>query len=858
MAEVMHACTIVARNYLAQAEVLVETFRRHHPEGTFAVLLVDDPRGERPTVPGAEVVLVDEIGVAPGVLEEMCASYQLIELATALKPWMLRSLLDRGYDHAVYFDPDISIERSIDELPGLAADHSIVLTPHLTEPMPRDAGHPSEQGIMLSGTYNLGFIAVGDTPDGRRMLDWWSERLHTDSFIDVGQGFFTDQKSIDMVPGLFQHHIVHDPSWNAAYWNFATRPVARDASGQVTVGGRPPTFFHFSGYSPQLPHLLSKHQGPKPRVLLSDNPVLRELCDDYGARLTAAGFTGRQKDFVAPFRTHEGVTLTPLIRRLIRTNIRDHFTGFDREDGESLAIGGRPGLDLPTWLASPVPHWALGGLGRLLSEIYVLRPDLQAAYPDVPEGDITEFLAWVQAFGTHEMGIPAETVRIERERAAKGGYKPYISYPRRLAGQQHRIHGVEAIGYFTADLGLGETARQFVASLQTAGIPTSTSTYSRTFSRLGVDWTDIPAEGGNRADTLLMCVNADQTPQLVRDAKDRYLARRYRIGLWFWELDDFPASMQESLDEVDEVWVCSEFNAAAIRPHTSKPVTVVPHPAHAPVRSDVRVTEIADPARFTFLFVFDFLSVGERKNPWGLIEAFKRAFPEQGEAQLVIKSINGKRRPADLERLRYAAADRDDVLLIERYLDRAELDGLMWGADCYVSLHRSEGFGQTLAETMAIGKPVIATGYSGNLAFMREDNSYLVRHTLAPVPPGCDPYPPTAVWADPDLDHAAELMREVFEDPVAARDRGEAAATYIAEHFSTASLAEHARTRLEQIWAERDRRKAEREARAARKNARAAKGTTNARPDAKPTGASAGPRDAGAGNRWLSKGRRAR
>ena len=825
MAEVMHACTIVARNYLAQAEVLVETFRRHHPEGTFAVLVVDDPSGERPTVPGAEVVLVDEIGVAPGALQEMCASYQLIELATALKPSMLRFLLDRGYDHAVYFDPDISIERSIDELPGLALQHSIVLTPHLTEPMPRDAGHPSEQGIMLSGTYNLGFIAVGDTPDGRRMLDWWRERLHTDSFIDVGQGFFTDQKSIDMVPGLFQHHIVHDPSWNAAYWNFATRPVARDASRQVSVAGRHPTFFHFSGYSPELPHLLSKHQGPKPRVLLSDNPVLRELCDEYGARLKAAGFTERQKDFVAPFNTHEGVKLTPLIRRLIRTNIRDHFTGLDRQDGEGLAIGGRPGLDLASWLANPVPQWTIGGLGRLLSEVYALRPDLQAAYPEVPDGDVVQFLDWATVFGTQELGIPEQVIEMERERAAKGRHNSYVSHPRRNVGKQNRIHGVEAIGYFSADLGLGETARQFVSSLQHVNIPTSTSTYSRTLSRLGVDWTDIPTNGADRADTLLMCVNADQTPQLVKDVKARYLARRYRIGLWFWELDDFPTHMQESLSEVDEVWVCSEFNAAAIRPHTSKPVTVVPHPAHAPVRSDVRIGEISDPDRFTFLFVFDQFSVMERKNPTGAIEAFKKAFPEAGKAQLVIKSINGDKRTEAQEKLRYAAHDRPDIILVERYLSREELDGLMWNSDCYVSLHRSEGFGQTLAETMAIGKPVIATGYSGNLGFMTPDNSYLVDHTMTSVPPGCEPYPVTSSWADPDIDQAAAYMREVFDDPAAAAARGQRAADDIAAHHSNEATGRAIRARLEEVWAERD---ARAERRAARRADRADAGETNA------------------------------
>ena len=211
-----------------------------------------------------------------------------------------------------------------------------------------------------------------------------------------------------------------------------------------------------------------------------------------------------------------------------------------------------------------------------------------------------------------------------------------------------------------------------------------------------------------------------------------------------------------------------------------KPVTIIPHPAHAPERSDDAIREISDPDRFTFLFVFDQFSVMERKNPTGVIEAFKKAFPEPGKAQLIIKSINGDKRIEAQEKLRYASHDRSDIILVERYLSREELDGLMWNCDCYVSLHRSEGFGQTLAETMAIGKPVIATGYSGNLGFMTPDNSYLVDHTMTSVPPGSDPYPPTSSWADPDIDQAAAYMREVFDEPEAAAARGRRAADDIA------------------------------------------------------------------------------
>ena len=267
-ADPMHGCTIVARNYLAQAQVLVDSFRKHHPDGTFDVLLVDDPSTERPSVNGADVVLIDEIGVDPDILDAMSGAYLLIELATALKPWMLRSLLNRGYDHAIYYDPDISIERRISELPGLARDHSVVLTPHLTEPMPRDGSRPSEQDILLSGTYNLGFVAVGGTPDGRAMLDWWIERLAPTRSSTRER--LLHRPEVDrprprpVRPPVVQRPVVERRLLEPR--DASARPATRRASRSA---GRA-HFFHFSGYSPRA--AAPRQQAPGPRAPAADEP----------------------------------------------------------------------------------------------------------------------------------------------------------------------------------------------------------------------------------------------------------------------------------------------------------------------------------------------------------------------------------------------------------------------------------------------------------------------------------------------------------------------------------------------------------------------------------------------------------
>ena len=182
-----------------------------------------------------------------------------------------------------------------------------------------------------------------------------------------------------------------------------------------------------------------------------------------------------------------------------------------------------------------------------------------------------------------------------------------------------------------------------------------------------------------------------------------------------------------------------------------------------------------------------FSSIPDRKNPLGLVDAFERAFSQEDEPLLVIKSINGNRRLNYLERLRARVANMSNVLLLEDYMSAEDKNGLLALCDSYVSLHRSEGTGLTLAEAMALGKPVIGTAYSGNLEFMTEHNSYLVDYVKAEVPAGCDPYPKGWHWADPILDDAAEAMSKVFEDRGEAARRGARARTDILEKHDAAT-----------------------------------------------------------------------
>ena len=262
--------------------------------------------------------------------------------------------------------------------------------------------------------------------------------------------------------------------------------------------------------------------------------------------------------------------------------------------------------------------------------------------------------------------------------------------------------------------------------------------------------------------------------------------------------------MRPAFDTVDEVWTATDFIAEAVRAVDAKPVFTIPLPVPVPQYSPgITRARLGLPERFTFLFVFDFLSIVERKNPHGLIEAFKKAFaPDEGPV-LVLKSINGELRLAELERLRAAVGNRQDVWIVDSYYTEEEKNALLGVCDCYVSLHRSEGLGLTMAEAMALGKPVVATGYSGNLHFMTPENSYLVDYARVPVPRGCEPYPTTASWADPNLDQAAGYFREIFERPDETARRARKGQQDILERHNRETSARAISARVQAIRSER-------------------------------------------------------
>jgi glycosyltransferase involved in cell wall biosynthesis/SAM-dependent methyltransferase len=687
---------------------------------------------------------------------------------------LLRYLFEEhSLERVAYLDPDIRVYDRLDEIDELTREHGLVLIPHITTALPRDGKRPSEADILISGTYNLGFISLerGATTEG--LLDWWSERLKTDCVVAPDAGYFVDQRWMDFVHGVApDFYVLRDPSYNVAYWNLHGRELTY-RKGRYYVDGRPLRFFHFSGFDPDHRKRLSKHQT---RIEIRRGSALARACNAYADELLANGYR-RAKNWPYSYGVlPNGVTLDSGMHRLYR----------EEEGAPRQSIFTPEGSDrFVAWLNEPAPVGGEHGVTRYLYEIYSRRPDLRQEFPNLDGPDAMRLIEWHRIHGQVKL--------------------PYPVHPSAEQDSHDEPHtsdspvGVNVAGYFRAELGVGETARQVVEALKRVDMPVATVGLSASASR---------QEHAYETDTVsptfpvnLICVNADMLPTFTERAGPGFFFDRYSIGLWWWETSEFPDRFFKAFEPVDEVWVGSHFVADAVSAVSPVPVVKMTMPVTMPEIEEFDRGGLGLPEGFVFLFVFDYHSVFERKNPLALVEAFGQAFPEGSGASLVLKSINSEHYPDEHGRLMEVARGHGDIHVIDRYVTAAEKNAMFAGCDCYVSLHRSEGFGNTLAEAMYLGKPVIATGYSGNMEFMTQQNSYPVDYTLRPIGDAAGPYPATGEWAEPDVGHAARLMRRVFEDQGEASERGRRAAEDLRRNHSAEAAGRAMAERIRRVRA---------------------------------------------------------
>lgn len=392
------ACTIIAKNYLAHARVLARSIARSDPDLRLFVLVIEpldgyiDP-GRQPF----EIVQLSDLSIAD--IGALCMRSTLTELATAVKPRLLEYIFERtGCRHLLYLDPDILVLNSLKPLYASLKERSILLTPHISRAID-DSAAPSELTHLRCGLYNLGFLGVSATRTTGRMLSWWKQHLFQSCVLRPEQGFFVDQKWMDLVPLIFPDvEIVTDPGCNVAFWNLQER--------RVTLGRQPRAnnkllrFFHFSGYDPRKPDVISQYQN---RFEMNGIGAARDLFSIYRDLLIEEGYDEASRWTYSYDVFDNGAPITVFIRDLF-----DSLGERQRRFGNPFRTGTADSFF--AWINAPAEGERTNPpyVSNALHFIRASHASLRAEFPDILGRDREAFLTWAAAHvdpRTHPIGL---------------------------------------------------------------------------------------------------------------------------------------------------------------------------------------------------------------------------------------------------------------------------------------------------------------------------------------------------------------------------------------------------------------------------------------------------------------------
>lgn len=320
------AFTIIARNYYPQAEILAKSYKKYHPDHKFLVFFIDDDCITSPNYQAVPISKVDNISD----FKELCFKYSLMELATAVKPFIF-SWLFKKYDaqKVLYIDPDICFYKKIDKILEELDNHECVIIPHRTKPT-NDKKRPNEWDFMGCGYYNLGFAAFRNSTSVSTFLKWWADKLKNYAYSDIDNFMFTDQKWMDFAPSFLNTYILRDKGYDTAYWNLHEYVK--------TISPNDIYFFHFSGFVPEK-SILSKHQD---RFTLDNIGPYNKLFQDYAKQITYYNNLHPEiKNYHYPYQCFDnGVEITSQIKDIYRHIIstgNDKFSSlFDTKSKNSF------------------------------------------------------------------------------------------------------------------------------------------------------------------------------------------------------------------------------------------------------------------------------------------------------------------------------------------------------------------------------------------------------------------------------------------------------------------------------------------------------------------------------------------
>jgi hypothetical protein len=394
--------TIVSNNYLHFARTMLQSAKAHHPGASLYCVIVDTDLSYAKAL-NKEFAAISIADLKLPLGEEFLFQYSILELNTAVKPWAIEYLLEREHDVVIYVDPDVYFYTVMtDAVSALSTDADILLTPHLLAPI-IDAKTPSELDIRRAGTYNLGFCGVNESPNARKFLRWWQQKLTRNCVVDLKNGIFVDQGWIDLVPGLFEKvGILRHPGYNVAYWNLAQRPISKAVGGTYLSDNKPLVFFHFSGLDPFNPNAFSKYQD---RYMLSTLGPAVELLENYVKKVLQNGATDYSQLKYSFGHFSSGHSVPNEIRTIYRSS--EKFRA---------QMGAKP-LSNPAALNYPAVEFTVGNQlpTNAMVALWAERQDLQMAFPLKSAESIREFYRWFAKNSLLEGYFPDTVIAYHKE-----------------------------------------------------------------------------------------------------------------------------------------------------------------------------------------------------------------------------------------------------------------------------------------------------------------------------------------------------------------------------------------------------------------------------------------------------------
>ena len=382
---------------LPRARVIARSFAEHHPNAPFFVLLADEVDGYfDPEQEPYELVLLRDLDLPHG--GRFRFSHPQQRLSYAATPYLIATLLDRGYDRVVFIKQESLVLGDLRDTVSALPPGGIALTPHILAPPAADNVIERELTILLAGTFNGGFVAVAEGQTSRRFLKWWQERVHSHCLYDVAAGMHYEQRWLDLVPGYFDTTVLHDPGLNVGHWNLPERRITV-TNGTVYADGQRCRLFRFSGYDPDRPRSATSYFYT-PRLEVSRLGDAAIVFERYRQALFAAGWA-ETRTWPYAYQCFDNDVAIPEI-------VRDIYAGLPDAERFGDPFETQGPTSFFRWLKAPARNRK--GPSHLWYAVYQRRADLQSAFPDVFGRHRATFGRWTRASAAAEYGIPEELV----------------------------------------------------------------------------------------------------------------------------------------------------------------------------------------------------------------------------------------------------------------------------------------------------------------------------------------------------------------------------------------------------------------------------------------------------------------